>query len=476
MTTHGPGAAPGRPIGGRSIQQTVQLYGPMPEHYAAPIAWALLNILEAAHTQGIALHTVEPGGVLLSESNDVRLADPGLAPPPADIVEYTAPERFYGYPATPAGDLFALGATLWFATEGFSLYRRESPAATQHAILSEPTPLPSRAGRLTPLILGLLHKDPALRPTVAQARALLPQPPIPGSGYAMAGRPPKPAQRPPDPRRAAAAAALERASGPRAAVAVLALLLYSAAAVLPNLVLGPTVPAMDRDLHAAVAGVQWLTIASTLVAVAAMPLLGKLGDLLGKKAILAVCGIVAAFGSAICAIAADPIVAIVGHGLQGVALAGPFVAFGLVRDVMPRRFGPWGAVAIPAGIGLATAFGPLAGALLVEYLSWRAVFWFTLLVLVLCTVVILVAVPETAVRVPDPIGLLTAALLSAGAPLLVLYLDRDCAHRNSPTGLVEMPHPWAVTIIGARDCRWLPAGGCPRLRDDRVAGRSRRRG
>lgn len=87
--------------------------------------------------------------------------------------DYKSPERLRGVVAGPAADLRALGATLYQALEGAPPFRRGTPVETAYAIAADPVEVPGRAGRLAPLIVGLLEKDPERRFTAEQAERLL---------------------------------------------------------------------------------------------------------------------------------------------------------------------------------------------------------------------------------------------------------------------------------------------------------------
>lgn len=86
---------------------------------------------------------------------------------------YMAPERARGEPATPAADLWSLGATLYAAVEGRPPFDRDGPIAVLAAITSDYPDPPARSGPLWPLISALLRKDPGVRPDAAEARWLL---------------------------------------------------------------------------------------------------------------------------------------------------------------------------------------------------------------------------------------------------------------------------------------------------------------
>ncbi|MFF4776891.1 serine/threonine-protein kinase [Microtetraspora fusca] len=183
-------------IPGRSLDGVIKEGGPLPTRRVAEIGLRLLDALSAAHAQGILHHDVKPANVLLDEHGQALLADFGIAvpsaagdtfgPAPSGAWErdtslttagspgYAAPERLSGGAATPASDLWSLAATLYTAVEGRAPFERELAAAVTAAVLLRDPRAPERAGPvLGPLLLAMLAKDPAARPSLDAVREAL---------------------------------------------------------------------------------------------------------------------------------------------------------------------------------------------------------------------------------------------------------------------------------------------------------------
>ena len=133
--------------------------------------------------------------------DDPRLTQTGMV---MGSPGFTAPERIRGEDASPASDLWSLGATLFAAVEGHGPFEnRGSAITTMSAIINEDAPAAPTAGPLGPVIAALLRREPADRPDAAAATRMitdvLPQLPAPAGleppGYeptalsARSGRP-----------------------------------------------------------------------------------------------------------------------------------------------------------------------------------------------------------------------------------------------------------------------------------------------
>jgi MFS transporter, DHA2 family, triacylglyceride efflux pump len=110
--------------------------------------------------------------------------------------------------------------------------------------------------------------------------------------------------------------------------------------------------------------------------VVALPLLGRLSDLYGRRRILMACLLIFTGGSAVTATATTLAAAVVGRTLQGLGGGGLVpVTIALVADMWPaeQRGKPLGAVAAVQEFG--SIIGPLFGALIVTISTWRLIFW-----------------------------------------------------------------------------------------------------
>lgn len=195
-------------VEGRSLAEVVRDDGPLTPRRAAEVGLAVLDVLNAAHREGILHRDVKPSNVLMSDDGRVVLTDFGIAQVEGDpsvtstgmlvgAPSYISPERARGQKPGPPADLWSLGGLLYACVEGVPPYDKGSAIATLTAVMTEPLERPKSAGVLEEVIYGLLVKDPAARLDDRAARALLldaasapedtgPEPPAPDATRAMA--------------------------------------------------------------------------------------------------------------------------------------------------------------------------------------------------------------------------------------------------------------------------------------------------
>jgi tRNA A-37 threonylcarbamoyl transferase component Bud32 len=182
-------------IRGRSLADIV--VGDRPtEREIAAIGLSVLHGLQAVHAARIVHRDVKPTNILVDQDGAIFLVDFGIAKIAEDVAaaghqrdgsitgrgrvigtpEYLAPEQIHGHPATPASDLWSLGVTLYYAMEGHTPFTRASAQPAQDlrsAILYEDPPPPASRGHLATLVLRMLAKDSAKRPSAGEVFQVL---------------------------------------------------------------------------------------------------------------------------------------------------------------------------------------------------------------------------------------------------------------------------------------------------------------
>ena len=189
-------------------------------------------------------------------------------------------------------------------------------------------------------------------------------------------------------------------------------------------------PTIERDLHASLSGLQWVTNGYLLALAVALITGGKLGDLFGRRRTFMVGVAGFALASLGCALSGSIGMLVTFRVIQGVAgaLLMPNT-LAILRATFPpeqltRAVGVWGATS-----ALAVASGPIVGGLLVEHVSWESIFLLNLplgLITLAFTVTVVAESRDTTVGGGfDFPGL---ALLSSGLFLLIWALIKAQSH------------------------------------------------
>jgi eukaryotic-like serine/threonine-protein kinase len=165
----------------RSLDRIITEDGPLPPLAAAELGSSLVSALAAAHAAGVLHRDVKPSNVLLTQDGKAVLTDFGIATFAEDpsmtqaglvvgTPGFTAPERVRGDNATPASDLWSVGATLYAAVEGRGPFDRIGGSTVITAgVATEDAPRAPSAGPLGPVIDALLSRDPGSRPDATTA-------------------------------------------------------------------------------------------------------------------------------------------------------------------------------------------------------------------------------------------------------------------------------------------------------------------
>ena len=193
-------------------------------------------------------------------------------------------------------------------------------------------------------------------------------------------------------------------------------------------------PAIQANLHASLAGIQWVTNAYLLALAVSLITIGKLGDRFGHKKVFmtgvtgfalssAAIGLSGTIASSIGLVIAFRVLqGVFGAMLQPTALA-------LLRATFPVEklngaIGVWGAV-----IGASTAAGPIVGGLLVQHISWESCFYVNIPVGIAALVMSLLVLRETpASPAANSLDVPGIAALSGALFLLIWGLIKGSAY------------------------------------------------
>jgi MFS family permease len=186
----------------------------------------------------------------------------------------------------------------------------------------------------------------------------------------------------------------------------------------------PLLPALPRLLHTSTSNATWAITATLLAGAVATPVLGRLGDMYGKRRMLLVSLVLLVAGSTVGALSNTLAPMIVGRALQGFAVGVIPLGISIMRDELPiERLGSATAL-MSASLGVGGALGLPAAALLAERADWHLLFWASAGLGAVVAVLVLTIVPESSVRAPARFDMVGAIGLSVGLFCLLLAISK----------------------------------------------------
>jgi EmrB/QacA subfamily drug resistance transporter len=186
----------------------------------------------------------------------------------------------------------------------------------------------------------------------------------------------------------------------------------------------PVLPTIEAALGTDQATVTWVLTAYLLSASVFTPIIGRIGDKVGKERMLVVALGALAVGSLLAAVAPSVGVLIVARAIQGVGGGVLPLTFGIIRDEFPREkvAGAVGTsaalLAVGGGFGLVLA-GPIVNAL-----SYHWLFWLPMIMTTLAALAAHFFVPESPERTPGRINVTSALLMSTWLVTLLLAVSQ----------------------------------------------------
>jgi serine/threonine-protein kinase len=171
---------------GCSVGEELRESGPFEPARALYVVRQAASGLAAAHREGVVHRDIKPDNLLLADNGSVKVADFGIARFLTDATttmtsagqivgtsHFLSPEAALGRPVGPPSDVYALGCVFYQLVTGRPPFMADEPAAVMYQhVERDPVPpselRPELAGPVEALILWMLAKDPADRPTAVQ--------------------------------------------------------------------------------------------------------------------------------------------------------------------------------------------------------------------------------------------------------------------------------------------------------------------
>ncbi|MGH3352860.1 MAG: serine/threonine-protein kinase [Nocardioides sp.] len=161
-------------VEGKTLAHMVRDDGPLPVEAAAKLVGQIASALRAAHAADVVHRDVKPANIVVGRADRAKLTDFGIARgvdsqttqtgQVTGSPAYLAPEIATGGRASPASDIWSLGATLFQALTGEPPYGiGDNALATLYRVVHEDPPRTPLAGRLAPLLEHTMAYDPAER-------------------------------------------------------------------------------------------------------------------------------------------------------------------------------------------------------------------------------------------------------------------------------------------------------------------------
>jgi len=209
---------------------------------------------------------------------------------------------------------------------------------------------------------------------------------------------------------------------PNAVVAVLAFA-GIVVSLMQTLVI-PIVPELPRLLDAPASDTAWAVTATLLAAAVATPVVGRLGDMFGKRRMLLASVVMLVVGSVVCGLSDALVPMIVGRALQGLSSGVIPLGISIMRDELPAERLAGATALMSASLGVGGALGLPTAALIADNFDWHVLFWSSAAMGVIALVLVFLIVPESKVRTGGRFDGVGAVGMAVGLVSLLLAISK----------------------------------------------------
>ncbi|MEV5901846.1 MFS transporter [Streptomyces sp. NPDC052127] len=186
----------------------------------------------------------------------------------------------------------------------------------------------------------------------------------------------------------------------------------------------PVIKDLPQLLGTAPSNATWVLTSTLLSGAVATPIMGRLGDLYGKRRMLIASLAVMVVGALVSALTSDLITMIAGRTLQGFAMGAIPLGIGLMRDMLPREKLGSAMALMSSSIGVGGGLALPLAALIAQHADWHALFYGAAGLGALAIALTLLVVPESPARAEGTFDVAGAIGLSTGLVLFLLPITK----------------------------------------------------
>jgi predicted MFS family arabinose efflux permease len=189
----------------------------------------------------------------------------------------------------------------------------------------------------------------------------------------------------------------------------------------------PLIPQFPALLSVSSSSATWLLTATLVAGAVSAPVLGRLGDMYGKRRMLLLSLGIILVSSVLAAAAPTFAVLLVARAMQGVGFGVIALGMSLMRDVLPPAKVAGGVGLMSSSLGVGGAIGPPVTGILAQHGGWRLLFVAVAVGAVALLVVVTRLVPESRLRSGGRFDMTGAVGLSVALVCLLLGISKGSA-------------------------------------------------
>ncbi|WP_235026353.1 MFS transporter [Glutamicibacter sp. JC586] len=155
----------------------------------------------------------------------------------------------------------------------------------------------------------------------------------------------------------------------------------------------PLIPQLPQIFNTTADNTAWIITATLLAAAVVIPISGRLGDMFGKRRVLLALAIPLILGGVICALAPNVTVMIVGRTLQGLGSGMVPLGIAMLRDLVEAERLSSAIATVSATLGVGGAIGLPLSAAIIQFSSWRVLFYLGAAITLVVALLILKFIP-----------------------------------------------------------------------------------